>query len=100
MQEYGYKTIKQERSNGIGGGLLVLHKPELKLKKLFFNASTEYKTFEYVCCTMPWRKTVLKIVNLYRLPYSNKHPVTGNMFLDEFEVFLSDLFQYSVVDIQ
>ena len=29
---------------------------------------------------------------LYRLPYSIKHPFTARMFVDEFDIFLSDLF--------
>lgn len=91
IKDYGYKVIKKERTKMKGGGLMVLCAPKLEAKRLFVCQAEKYKTFEFVCCKLLFNRKTINFVNLYRLPYSKKHTFTIKMFLDEFELFLSDL---------
>ena len=89
MEEYGFKIIKSMRNKNRGGGLAVLYKPSLQVKKVNVSPKTTFKTFEYIACTMPHNNRKIQLVNFYRLPYSTVHPFTQKMFLEEFNVFLS-----------
>ena len=91
IKDYGYKVIKKERTKMKGDGLIVLCAPKLEAKRLFVCQAEKYKTFEFVCCKLLFNRKTINFVNLYRLPYSKKHTFTIKMFLDEFELFLSDL---------
>lgn len=91
ISEYGYKILKKERPGKRGGGLMILYKPHLKLKKFFLSPTSVHKTFEYLCCKMLWNDKIIKIVNIYRIPYSTKQPYTIKMFMDEFTIFMSDI---------
>lgn len=92
IREHGYKIIKLERTEKRGGGLAILHKPNLRLKS---NCVTnhKYKTFEYITCNLTWKTKAITVVNLYRPPYSPKHQYTVKMFIDEFKLFLSNLLE-------
>ena len=93
IKDYGYKVIKKERSKMNGGGLLVLCSPKLEAKRFFVCPAEKYKTFEFVCTKLSFNRKTIIFVNLYRLPYSKKHAYTIKMFLDEFELFLSDVLE-------
>ena len=91
FKEYGYKFKKKERSENRGGGLAILYKPNLKLKRYFIQQSEKFVTFEYLCCTVTWDNKLIRLINIYRLPYSAKHRCTIKMFLNEFDLFISNL---------
>ena len=94
FNEYGFEYLKQERKNKKGGGgLAILYKSKILLKKLHLKPPSKYKTFEYVCCKLAYRQNFIKAVNIYRPPYSKKHPFTVKHFLDEFETFLTCLLE-------
>ena len=93
IQEHGFEFVKQERTRGNGGGLVTLFRPYLDIKKLNFKPRIKYKTFEYLCVKLPYKNSTLIIINLYRVPYSKKHPFTIKMFLEEFMLFLLDILE-------
>ena len=91
MKEYGYNVIKSMRDKNRGGGLAILFKPFLKIKRIHLSSNTKFKTFEHIFCKMSFESSHICLVNFYRLPYSSSHPFsfTIKMFLEEFEVFVS-----------
>lgn len=93
IREYGYKVLKSSRQSDIaGGGVAVLYKSHIIANKFPVNSSitnSRFKTFEYLCCNIKVKNGVIKLANLHRLPYSDKHRFTPNMFLDEFDDFLN-----------
>ena len=93
IQEYGYKTITKERRDARGGGVAILYKPNLKIKKMTLNIMEVYTSFEYVCCTLCHNKNYINLVNLYRPPYSRRHQCTVKIFNQEFQSFLSLLLE-------
>ena len=92
IREYGYKVLKSSRQSDVsGGGVAVLYKSNIVVNKFTVNSSislSRFKTFEYICCNIEVKDGIIKLANLHRLPYSNKHRFTPNMFLEEFEDFL------------
>ena len=70
-----------------GGGLAVIYNPELKLKKLAIKA---YSSFEVQKLEIldPKTKEKIHILNVYRTPYTKKHPVKTKQFLEDFTVLL------------
>ena len=91
FKDYGYKYLKKERSANRGGGLAILYQANLKLKRSFSRQAEKYETFEHLCCTFTWDNKLIRLVNIYRLPYSAKHRCTIKVFLNEFELFTSNL---------
>ena len=51
----------------------------------------KFETFEHLCSVFEWEDKRVMLVNIYRLPYSSKHPCTIKMFLKEFELLVSSL---------
>ena len=91
FKDFGYKTLRKERSGARGGGLAILFHPDLKIKRFFARPAKPYETFEYLCCKFTWEDKLIRLVNLYRLPYSAKHRCTMSMFFEEFELFIADI---------
>ena len=89
--EFNYKYLKRERVGSKGGGIAILYRPYLQLRTLFNHKVRKFVTFEYLCSKFTWNNKVILLINIYRLPYSAKHRYTVKMFLDEFEVFISDI---------
>ena len=48
FNEFGFKTLKRERSDGKGGGLAILFHPKMALKRMYNYNADKYDTFEYV----------------------------------------------------
>ena len=93
MHEYGYNVVKRERVTKGGGGLAILFVTELQVKRTVVCARDKYKTFEHTSCKLLINNKNINFINLYRPPYSQKHQFTVKMFIDEFELFLYDLFE-------
>lgn len=90
IKDHGFKILKQMRKVGTdGGGLAIIYKPQLDIRKTVINGTKDLKTFEFLSCNIQVKNKVVKLVNIYRLQYSKKHRFTERMFLDEFEQFLN-----------
>ena len=80
FQENGYKIFKRERTASKGGGLAILYNPELNMRRCYTNQDESYETFEYISCKFIWGNKQYNLVNMYRLPYSQKHRFTVKKF--------------------
>ena len=89
IKDHGYNIISQRRLRGdVGGGVAILFKPHIVVRKC---KPVRYESFEYICCTVHTRDKTFRIVNIYRLQYSRKHPVTKKMFLNDFSELMEQI---------
>ena len=89
LEPEGYKLLDQPRSDRTGGGTGLIVRQSYKCKK---SAGGENKSFEYSTYSITQaNKKVLDICVIYRPPYSPAHPVTTNVFFQEFPAYLSEL---------
>jgi hypothetical protein len=68
-----------------GGGTGLLYKSTLKVKKL---SAGEKVSFEYSEWLIKGPKLNTRVLVIYRPPYSTEHPVTPQMFLEEFTEYM------------
>ena len=87
-----YKILNQSRENGTGGGIAVIYKSHLHVKKISFN---EYMSFEALTVNLDITTKSYLFSNIYRVPYSSRQPLTMLTFLDEFPDYISSLFRNS-----
>lgn len=71
-----------------GGGTGVLHN---ELVKVSFVDGDEKRSFEFSEWNCSIGKDIVKLIVVYRPPYSPEHPVTSGVFYDEFSAFLDNL---------
>ena len=76
----GYTFVDHPRSGCRGGGAGFLHRDSLKTKKI---GAGEKKSFEFSEWIVTGASHHLRIVVLYRPPYSREHPVVTNIFFCE-----------------
>ena len=82
----GYTIISHERLNRKGGGVICIYKSGLKVEKV---RSVMKKSFEGLI--IRFQQTLF--ASTYRPPYSRKHAVNINTFLDEFGEIVTSLLQ-------
>ena len=85
----GYLFIKRNRKNRSGGGLIVIYKETLDLKKI--KTSTQTHSFEILECSLKTKTVQYNFTLCYRPPTSKKNKYTINEFHDEFHEFMIDL---------
>ena len=88
----GYNMLIQSRENQKGGGIAVINKSDLQVKKLSFN---EYTSFESLTINLNISTKSYLFLTIYRTPYSTKQPITMLTFLDEFPDHISTLLRSS-----
>ena len=88
----GYNILIHSRENREGGGIAVIHKSHLHVKKLSFN---EYTSFESITINLNITPKSYLFSAIYRAPYSTKQPVTMLTFLEEFPDHISSLLRSS-----
>ena len=93
IKEQELKVHSVPRSDGRDhGGLAVVYSPKIKLKPARLSSSDKhYKSFEYFESVFKTDMGLIRIVNMYRPPYSDKHRYTIKHFLQVFEHFLETL---------
>ena len=90
IKDQGYKIHSQRRLRGdIGGGVAIIYKPSILVRRC--SPQSKFKSFEYISCTVHTNDKTIRIVNIYRMGYSKKHPHTYKVFLDEFTVLMESL---------
>ena len=88
IKELGFNMYSQPRK-GRGGGLAFLYKKDIDLKQ---NINIgKYRTFEVQECTLKGDLGLIRLVNIYRPPYSKKNKATPTMFLEDFSEYLETL---------
>ena len=84
----GFKYFSQPLSNGKGGGVAVIYKSNLKIKKL---SQTSFSSFEHLQILIQLPDTLgLSLTVVYRPPPSKKNGFTVQQFLEEISNFLDE----------
>ena len=86
----GYKTLDHTRSDRPGGGAGIIYHESLDVKKIVACVSVRY-SYEFSEWMVKSGKYNIRIAIIYRPPYSERHPVTTNVFLTEFPDYLESL---------
>ena len=89
IKEYGFGVYDYTRETREGGGVAIVHEQRLDIRKMSMKPDTKFNTFEHICCTMILNKTIFKLINIYRPPYSINNKFTIREFFNEFIEFLS-----------
>ena len=85
----GYDFINFERKKRVGGGIGTFYKSEIQATPI---KSGELVSFEYAQIQFKINFFKIDIVVIYRPPYSEQHPISVNVFMEEFGDFVSDVF--------
>ena len=88
IEEYGFKMYLKPRPRH-GGGVAIVYKSNIELQ--LNNRVKKFRTFEVLETMLQTKGELLRLVNVYRPPYSKKNPYTVKMFLAEFEEYLDSL---------
>ena len=88
----GYKMLIQSRENWRGGGIVIIYKSHLQVKKLTFN---NYTSFELLTIILNISTKLYLFSTIYRAPYSTKQPITILTFLEEFPDHISTVLRNS-----
>ena len=81
----GYKLLDHPRTSPSGGGTGVLFRENLTVKK---GDAAELRSFEFSEWEIKAETDRIHLIIMYRTPYSEAHPVTTSVFLEEFSTFL------------
>ena len=83
----GYNFIHVPRENRPGGGLAVIFKDNIQKMQ---SSSHQCTSFESLCCDFSLKQNCssLRLVVVYRPPYSEKNRCTPKVFMDEFADYL------------
>ena len=81
----GYHLQTFHRQNRPGGGIPLVHKANLKVQTV---QSGEQSSFEYIEATVTSESNSIRLLLVYRIPYSANHPVSSSVFFKEFAAYL------------
>ena len=76
------------QSGRSGGGTGILCKESLNVKS---SDCGEFSSFEFSEWNVCVHKQTIKVVTIYRPPYSEDHPVSSNVFFEEFSSYLENI---------
>ena len=91
IQDYGWNIISNPRKYRSGGGIAMLYRNSIELK--CNTKVTKYKSFQVMESLLNTDQDFVRLVNIYRPPYTKKARYTECDFLGEFEDYLKDLYQ-------
>ena len=89
IRDYGWNILSDPRKHRSGGGIGILYKPDITLQAN--EKVTKYKSFQVMESLLHSEMGSVRLVNIYRPPYTKKAKYTESAFLDEFESYLDDL---------
>lgn len=75
-------------SQRIGGGIGLMHRDNLQTSR---TDSGEKRSFEFCEWNITNLSRPLKIIGIYRPPYSEAHPVSAKVFFEEFSDYLENI---------
>ena len=84
----GYRFLDHPRPDRTGGGTGVLVRDSLAVKQARGGILNSFEYSEWIITSGSFR---LRLVAIYRPPYSPNHPITSSMFLTEFAEFLESI---------
>ena len=89
IKDYGWNIVSDPRKHRGGGGICIMHRPEILLKTN--DKVTKFKSFQVMESLLHSDDGAVRLVNIYRPPYTKKAKYTESTFLKEFEDYLEDL---------
>ena len=89
----GYKTLCHcPRANQTGGGTALLSRDGIEVVKVFSTDKSSFKVSEWLVSTGATR---LRVIIVYRPPYSAEHPVSTSIFINEFTDYLESVVMFT-----
>ena len=88
MKDRGWEIYSAPRKQRIGGGVAIIYKADLGVKNC---GAKSFKTFESIEATIGNATELIRLVNIYRPPYSKRAPHTQSQFLAEFKEYQEEL---------
>lgn len=89
IRDYGWNILSNPRKYRSGGGIAFLYKKDLKLNSN--NKVTKYKSYQVMEAVLNTKSGLIRLINIYRPPYTKKARYTESMFLEEFEDYICNL---------
>lgn len=89
IRDYGWNILSNPRKHRSGGGIALLYTNDIKLTSN--TKLTKYKSYQVMEAVLNSKSGLIRLINIYRPPYSKKARYTESMFLEEFENYLGDL---------
>ena len=86
IRNYGWSVLSDPRKHRSGGGIAMLYRNSIKLKSN--NKVTKYKSFQVMESLLGSGPELVRLVNVYRPPYTKKARHTECTFLEEFDEYL------------
>ena len=83
-----YKLFDYPRVGRTGGGIALLLNETVEARKV---DSGERRSFEFGEWILKYGSSKLRVIVIYRIPYSAAHPVSTNVFLNEFPAYLESV---------
>lgn len=92
MTPTGYSCVHVPRSRGKGGGVGIIHKASLSVKKMPHRV---FRTVENLHVSLKAGHSHLNVYVIYRPPPNTKNKLTADAFFDEMSLLLEDTLQES-----
>ena len=89
IRDYGWNIISNPRKHRSGGGIAMLYRNTFELKSN--NKVTKYKSFQVMESLVNTDQDIIRLINIYRPPYTKKARYTECAFLEEFEDYLKNV---------
>ena len=83
IREYGWSVLSDPRKHRSGGGIAMLYRNNIQLKAN--NKVTKYKSFQVMESLLNCSSEIIRLINVYRPPYTKKARHTECTFLEEFD---------------
>ena len=90
IRDYGWGIKSDPRKHRSGGGIAMLA-DTANLKSKSNDKLKKYKSFQVMELVLETEEALLRLVNVYRPPYTKKARYTESTFLEEFSSYLCDL---------
>ena len=84
----GFRLLDEPRKNRVGGGTALIFREHFHVTKI---AGGEVDSFEYSEWSVVINSYRLRLVIIYRPPYSSNHPITINRFFIDFPEYLESI---------
>ena len=84
INEYGYRIVTERkcRKNDIGGGIAIIFKKSIKLKRVYYKQPS---SFESISMQFESPNTKYTLTNIYYPGYSPKHKFTRTAFIEQLD---------------
>ena len=89
ITDLGWSILSNPRKHRSGGGIAILYRPDIILKSN--EKVTKYKSYQVMEAVLSCDSGLVRLVNIYRPPYTKKARFTESTFLEEFDDYLSGL---------